>query len=260
MLEAVRALAAIPESTIWGLALVFTRVGAISALLPGFGETSLSIRVRLTVTVAFTAMIWPIVFPSLPVIPSDFNAIWPYFLAEAAIGLSFGLIIRMTLMALQYAGAIAGQATALAQIMGAGATPDPMPAIGNILVISGIALALAAGLHVKVVIAMTTLFDVIPVGTWANPADTSEWGLSRAARVATLAFLLAAPFLIASLAYNVTLGVINRAMPQLMVAFIGAPAITAAGILILLIAGPVILTVWLEEFDSLLESPFQALP
>ena len=41
-----------------------------------------------------------------------------------------------------------------------------------------------------------------------------------------LALSLAAPFVIASLLYNVALGVINKAMPQLMVAFVGAPAIT----------------------------------
>jgi flagellar biosynthesis protein FliR len=69
------------------------------------------------------------------------------------------------------------------------------------------------------------------------------------------AFTLAAPFLIAALVYNVALGAINKAMPQLMVAFIGAPAITAAGILILLLAGPLILTVWGGRLDELLVSP-----
>ncbi len=59
------------------------------------------------------------------------------------------------------------------------------------------------------------------------------------AQAFALGFSLAAPFVIAGFAYNLALGAINRAMPQLMVAFIGAPAITAGGLLILMLAAPV---------------------
>ena len=38
-------------------------------------------------------------------------------------------------------------------------------------------------------------------------------------------------------------------MPQLMVAFIGAPAITAGGLLILMLAAPVILHFWIGRLD-----------
>ena len=56
-------------------------------------------------------------------------------------------------------------------------------------------------------------------------------------------------------AYNVALGAINRAMPQLMVAFVGAPAITAAGLLILMLAAPVILHFWGVRLDRLIADP-----
>ena len=61
--------------------------------------------------------------------------------------------------------------------------------------------------------------------------------------------------MIAGFAYNVALGAINRAMPQLMVAFIGAPAITAGGILILMLAAPVILHFWGLRLDRLIADP-----
>ena len=44
-------------------------------------------------------------------------------------------------------------------------------------------------------------------------------------------------------------------MPQLMVAFIGAPAIVAAGLLILMLAAPVILTYWSGRLDLTLADP-----
>ena len=59
----------------------------------------------------------------------------------------------------------------------------------------------------------------------------------------------------ASDAYNVALGAINRAMPQMMVAFVGAPAITAAGLLILMLSAPVILHFWGVRLDRLIADP-----
>jgi flagellar biosynthetic protein FliR len=61
--------------------------------------------------------------------------------------------------------------------------------------------------------------------------------------------------MIASLLYNVALGVINKAMPQLMVAFVGAPAITWGGLVLLLVATPFILQVWLTAFEGALAHP-----
>ena len=71
----------------------------------------------------------------------------------------------------------------------------------------------------------------------------------------TLAFTLAAPFVITSVVYNLALGVINRAMPQLMVAFVGAPVITFGAIFLLFLSAPLVLTVWNAEFTSFLGNP-----
>jgi flagellar biosynthetic protein FliR len=66
--------------------------------------------------------------------------------------------------------------------------------------------------------------------------------------------------LIASLVYNVVLGVINRAMPQLMVSFVGAPALTAGGLLLFFLAAPIMLAIWLATFSAFMEMPFGAMP
>ena len=83
-------------------------------------------------------------------------------------------------------------------------------------------------------------------------------GVKEVSRTFALGFTLAAPFVVASLIYNVTLGVINRAMPQLLVSFIGAPAITAGGLIMMLIATPVLLAIWMTAFGDFLAAPFEA--
>ena len=72
-----------------------------------------------------------------------------------------------------------------------------------------------------------------------------------------LAFGLAMPFVIASLIYNLALGVINRAMPQLMVAFVGAPAITFAGLFLLFAGAPLILSVWSDALFAFMMNPLE---
>lgn len=258
MFDAIADITQLSLGALYTYVLVFIRIGATVSLLPGFGEQSLPSRVRLGAAIAFSFMVWPLVDTSLPTLPNRYEELLPMFFTEALIGLAFGVIIRMMVMALQLAGSIAAQSTSLAQIMGAGATPDPMPAMGNILIMGGLALALAAGLHIKAVLAIAQTFTLFPLGGIPAAADLAQWGVSRASGAFALAFTLAAPFVIASFAYNLALGVINRAMPQLLVAFIGAPAIMAAGILILLLASPIILTVWVGNLDQLLSDPFGA--
>ena len=65
--------------------------------------------------------------------------------------------------------------------------------------------------------------------------------------------------MIAGLIYNVALGAINRAMPQLMVSMIGAPAQTLGGLALLMIALPTGLMVWNDAFDAFLSNPFEVL-
>ena len=60
-----------------------------------------------------------------------------------------------------------------------------------------------------------------------------------------------------SVIYNLTLGVINKAMPQLMVAFVGAPVITFGAIALLLVSAPLLLSVWLQAFEAFLAAPFR---
>ena len=75
-----------------------------------------------------------------------------------------------------------------------------------------------------------------------------------------MAFTLAAPFLITAVIYNLALGVINRAMPQLMVAFVGAPVITFGGLFILMVGSPVILDVWVRALMTFLANPGGNIP
>lgn len=239
--------------------LVFLRVGAAMALLPGFGERMVPARVRLVLALVFTAVVLPPVAPSLPDIALD-ELVGFALATEVIAGLVLGAALRLFVVALQVGGTIASQSVSLTQILGASTGADPQPAIGHIMTISGLALAMIMDLHVKLALYLVASYEMMPPGVWPGVDDLTTWGVSQIRRAFNLGFALAMPFMITSLIYNLTLGIINRAMPQLMVAFVGAPAITAGGLVLLMVSLPLILNVWLSAMDGFMTDPTALVP
>ena len=229
------------------------------ALLPVVGERAVPNRIRLVLTLAFVVVIAPIILSRFS---PDFDTQADVGLAifnEVIVGLGIGISLRLFVFSLQVAGSIAAQSTSLSQIFG-GAGVDPQPAIGHLLLIGGLALAVTYGLHVQIVEFLVFTYQIFEPGQAILVADFSMWGLKRIGHAFALAFALAAPFVVASLIYNIALGAINRAMPQLMVSFVGAPAITAGGLVLLFISAPLVLSSWHANLIGFLESPFGNLP
>ena len=266
MTDALAEIAGLARGVLWVGFLVFLRVGAMLALAPAFGEQAVPMRLRLALALAFTVIVAPAVAQTLSDAAASFaeaggRGLTPLRLlaTEVTAGLILGIGLRIFVMALQIAGTIAAQASSLSQFFG-GAGADPQPAMAQLLLIGGLALAVMAGLHVRLAAALILSYDLLPPGVFAPVAMLADWGLIQVVRAFGLAFSLAAPFTIAGLIYNVALGVINRAMPQLMVAFVGAPALTLGGLLLLFLSAPLMLAVWFQAFDLFLADPFQAAP
>jgi flagellar biosynthesis protein FliR len=254
VLENLGRLTDMTQAGLAGFVLVFMRVGAVMFLIPAFGDAAIPARVRLGATVAFTLVVWPMIAETLRQPPAD-RPFALLMIIEAGAGILLGLSMRMLVFALQFAGSVAAQSTSLAQIFGGGIAPDPMPAIGNLMMLSGVTLAVISGLHVKAALLLAQSYEVLPMGLPLPASDVATWGTAHVAQAFALGFSLAAPFVIAAFAYNVSLGAINRAMPSLMVAFIGAPAIVGASILLLILAMPLMLHFWNGQLDLVLANP-----
>ncbi|TDL74205.1 type III secretion protein [Palleronia sediminis] len=245
-------LIALVEAQSAGVLGTFLRVAALMALLPGFGERSIPVRVRLVLAIALTAVVAPAAANLYPVAPSGPGA--ALYLTETAAGLAMGAGLRILVHVLQIAATMAAQSVSLSQILGTQAA-DPQPAMGHVLVMGGLALAMTAGLHVKVVEFILRSYEILPAGRMPLASELAPWGIARVADSFGLAFVLAAPFVVTSLVYNLALGAINRAMPQLMVAFIGAPAITLGGLVLFAVTAPLLLSLWLAALDGFLANP-----
>ncbi len=247
MIELATYLSGVAEPVIWAFALVFIRVGAVMALLPAFGEQSVPMRIKLVATVCFSLIVAPLVLERAMDVHAQNN--WLSLIGtEVVAGLALGILFRLFVIALQVAGAVAAQSTSLSQLFGAGLGADPQPAFSTLLVVGGLCLAVMAGLHVHVAEALILSYDLFPIGQLISSGELADWGIGRVSSAFAFGFSLAAPFVLAGVVYNLGLGIINKAMPQLMVAFVGAPAISLGGLVLLFIASPFLLAVWVEVF------------
>ncbi|MGI3213231.1 flagellar biosynthetic protein FliR [Roseovarius tibetensis] len=253
-MTALMALLEITQDLLWLHFIVFLRISPIIALFPGFGENSVPVRIKLGLALALTVIVTPAVAPDLTPEAQTTLRFTALLLSESGVGLLLGIGIRLLVLALQTAGSIAAQSTSLAQFLG-GASITPIPAMGHILVVGAVALAMILDIHVHLAEMAISSYRVFPVGAGLAAPDVAEWGISRVAHAFGFAFTLAAPFVIASMLYNLTLGIINRAMPQLMVVFVGAPAITAAGLVLLMLLAPTMLKLWVEALQAFLINP-----
>jgi len=234
------------------VAALFTRMSALAFFLPGIGERVVPMRVRLGAAMALTLILVPAVLVDGPRPPATVSGAVLMIAAESVSGALIGFSIRIAVFALQTAGAIASQTLSLAQLFGPSMGDQPESPIATVLMMAGVVLAVSSGLHFEVVRVLIASFEIMPFGVFPGTDDAGEWAAARAAAAFAMAFSLAMPFVIVGFIYNLAIGAANRAMPQLMVAFVGIPAVTFAGLVLLAIAAPVILGVWLDMLQETL--------
>jgi len=232
--------------------LVFCRLGAVFFLMPGFGESFVPVRVRLVAALTVSLALTPMQLGMVSSVPPP-GALAAQVGAELLIGLAIGIWLRLFLYALFMAGAIIAQQLALNHIFNGVAENIGTSALSNLLMLSGVNLFFALNLHGSTLAALAENFQDMPLGMGVVPVELFAGRILEAVQFTfATGIQLAVPFLVVGTLLYAALGFINRAMPQLMVFFVAAPAITATGLILFLIALPMILTQWAGSFDAML--------
>ncbi len=222
--------------------LVFVRVAAAVAFLPGFGEFAVPVRVRLCVAILVALVLKPVV-PDLPAMPAEPVEILSAFTGEMIVGAFLGFGAKLFLAALQVAGTVAAQAIGLSNpfsVEGAGFEGGSV--LSGTLVIAGLALIFATDLHYVMIGALARSYGTWPVAQMPDGGMLAERYAQLAASTFRLGAGLAAPFLIFGVLFNVALGLVNRVVPAMPVYFVATPAMLGAGLLLFMVTAGVMLT------------------
>jgi flagellar biosynthetic protein FliR len=234
--------------------LVFARVGAMVMLLPGLGETNIPVNIKLAIALLLTLIILPLHRDAYHVDMGSLTPLLVLMLHEIVIGIVLGATARVTLSALQVAGAV------IAQQMGLGFATSVDPTtqgqqgvlIGNFLTLLGVTLLFATDSHHLVIAALSDSYTIFSPGETMTSGDVAALATRAFAAAFKIGIELSAPFLVFGLVFNVGLGVLARLMPQMQVYFVGVPLSILAGFLIFALVISALMGTFLEYFTGVM--------
>lgn len=229
---------------------VFTRMSVFIYLLPGVGETVIPQRVRLGVALLLTLMMTPLLAPTINIPEMSVTNGVALIAKEGFYGFILGFSFRLLVFCLQILGNIMSQALSISQVLGEGIATEPNTTVSTLLMMVGVTLLVTLDLHVEAVGVFYRSYEIFPLGTVPNMDNVAFWMTNKSMDVFAFGVTLALPFIILNFVYNLMLGFLNRAMPQLMVSFVGMPAITGAGLFLLSVSSGTILMYWLQIYTT----------
>lgn len=236
--------------------LVFARIGAVLALLPGFSAAYVPIRVRLIFALALTFVVQPVVADTLPQLPASAMELALLIAGEVSIGSFIAVLVRIIVGALQVAGTFIAYFSSFANALVQDPVADQQTStISGFLGTVGLVLIFVTDLHHLMLRAIVTSYDRFPVGMMLPSDGFAEAATAAVAASMVIGFQLAAPFLVVTLVYNVGLGLLGRLMPQLPVFFFGMPIQISFQIWAMALTVSGIMLVFLNRFGEAL-SPF----
>ena len=242
-------LAALITVEFLGVALVFARIGGMLMFVPALGETVIPVRHRLAFAVLLSLALYPAV-PQGPVSLDAPGSLVGALAIELTLGLWIGVTARILLSALEFAGyqigLVSGLSNAFSPSLGSfqGST-----LISTGLMLGGVAMIFATDLHHLIIGAMVSSYDLFPPGQ-ILPSDLAQQIVKAVSQSFYLGLSIVAPFYVMGLLVNLGMGLAARMMPSLPVFFVAAPVLIMAGLLVLVMATPVMLREFAERFGE----------
>jgi flagellar biosynthetic protein FliR len=229
--------------------LAFARIAAMVMLLPGLGESSIPVRVKLSTALLLTLIMLPLHRADYHIDMGSISGLLVLMLHEIIIGIILGATARVTLSALQVAGSIIAQQVGLGFVTSVDPTQGQQGVlIGNFLTLLGIAMLFATDSHHLLIAALSDSYKIFSPGEIVPSGDVASLATQAFAAAFKIGLQLSAPFLVFGLVFNIGLGVLARMMPQMQVYFVGVPLSIFAGFLILALVLTAMMSTFLDYF------------
>jgi flagellar biosynthetic protein FliR len=214
------------------------RLLALIMTAPLFSESAIPRRAKILLAAALSTIVSPTIghIPTAQVYSFDGFLI---ILNEIGIGVAMGFSMRLVFAAVQMAGEVIGLQMGLsfASFYDRSAGGQTM-VLSRFLNIVSMLLFLALDGHLMMLAALIDSFQGVPIA--GVPLSGHGWGM--VARAGSTVFaagtLLALPMIAVLLTLNLSMGILNRASPQLSIFAVGFPVTLLGGMLLMLLIMP----------------------
>lgn len=232
--------------------LIFARIGTILMLMPALGEQIIPARMRLSFSLLFALVLFPLLSPSLPRLPEDMLEVVVLVLHELLVGFILGVIMRLLVSSTQVAGSVIAFQVGLSVAQSADPTNGGIQGaiIGSFLSFLGIALIFATDLHH---VALAAVYDSYMIFSPTDPlmfGDAAEMVVQTVAGAFVVGVQMSAPFIVFGLVFYLGMGLLARMMPQLQVFFVAMPATIGVGLILLALLLSMMMGWYLLHFES----------
>jgi flagellar biosynthesis protein FliR len=237
---------------VFAAGLIFARLGPILMLIPGFGETFVPARIRLSLALTLAFVLFPVVSAAVPPIPADVSGVALAVIKESAIGLMIGTILRMFMSSLAAAGELVSIQTTLGFAQTANPTQAaPSTTLGTFLGLLGLVLIMSTNLHHMFLSAIVRSYTIFPFTRAVPLGDANALAIQTLSSSFALGLQLAAPVVAFSLIFNIATGLVGRVMPQFQIYFVSSPLMIILGLSIFALSLGTIGIVWIDHYRDL---------
>lgn len=225
--------------TVGGLAAA--RVLPVFTLAPFFGGRLVPATIRIAVSLAVVAILFPAVSAATPDVRAlgavTFGAL---LFKEIAVGTVLAFLASLPFWAAEAAGRLADTARGanLAEVLVPQTGTQSSP-LGDLALQLAVVTFFALDGHLLFLRALGASYEAIPLAGFPSVAGVQgvgELAVGATARLVLAALGLAAPVLAALFLTDLALGLVNRVSPQVQVYFVGMPAKALVGVLVFLLA------------------------
>ncbi len=209
---------------IFAFALTFVRLGTAIMIMPGVGDSFVPGRLRLHFAVALTLALSPITLAYVPDPLPGTLGLFSLIFMEFVIGIFFGGIARIFMMALDTAGMVISISSGLsnAQLFNP-ALSTQGSLVGAFLSVTGVVVLFAMNLHHLLFAGIIESYEFFPLGALPDFGSMAEMVARSVTAAFAIGIKIAAPFLVISILIYTGMGVLSRLMPQVQVFLIALP-------------------------------------
>jgi flagellar biosynthetic protein FliR len=201
--------------------LIFTRIGAGIMVLPGFGESYVPQRIRLSFALIISLILTPFLEHIMPRVPVSGFAFFILITAEFLTGLFIGTICNILISVTHIAGMIFSFQSGLSSAVLYDVTQSSQGSlIGNFLGLMVIVLIFSTGMDTVMLRGVTESYTVFVPGQFPPLHDFVETATRLVSDTFIMSIQITTPFIIAGTLLFLGGGVISRLMPTVQVFFL----------------------------------------
>jgi flagellar biosynthesis protein FliR len=231
--------------------LTFVRIGTAVMIMPGLGDSFVPERIRLHLALGLTLVLFPLTLPYMPSpIPGTFMLL-SLIVMEFIIGLFFGTIARILMMALDTAGMVISTTSGLsnAQLFNPSLAAQGS-LMGAFMSVTGVVILFSANLHYLLITGIVESYELFPLGAIPDPGSMANLMAHTVGESFAIGVKIGAPFIVLILVLYVGMGVLSRLMPQIQVFMIALPVQILLSIVMLMMVLSTSFLYWAQQYEQ----------